>query len=148
MEELMVNLHTDGVVHPKIYMCWSSSRVLVSSNLKKCRIPSLAYQWILWSEWVPSEILSFWIFKDVNLWTGVVCIIVMSLSAVWTLILTAPIHCRASIGEQVMECYISPNLMKKPTHLHRWPEAEYIFSFVCTIPLIHIWWEMQRYCIL
>ncbi len=25
----------------------------------------------------------------------------MFLSAVWTLILTAPIHCRASIGEQV-----------------------------------------------
>ncbi len=33
------------------------------------------------------------------------------LSAVWTLILTAPIHCRASIGEQVMWCYISPNLL-------------------------------------
>ncbi len=34
----------------------------------------------------------------------------MWLSAVWTLILTAPIHCRASTGEQVMERYISPNL--------------------------------------
>ncbi len=32
----------------------------------------------------------------------------MFLSAVWTLILTAPIHCRASIAEQVMYCYISP----------------------------------------
>ncbi len=31
-------------------------------------------------------------------------IIVMFLSTVWTLILTAPIHCRGSIGEQVMEC--------------------------------------------
>ncbi len=40
-------------------------------------------------------------------------IIVMFLSAVWTLILTAPIHCRASTGEQLIECYISPNLMKK-----------------------------------
>ncbi len=29
-------------------------------------------------------------------------IIMMFLSAVWTLILTAPIHCRGSIGEQVM----------------------------------------------
>ncbi len=28
------------------------------------------------------------------------CIKVMLLSAVWTLILTAPIHCRRSIGEQ------------------------------------------------
>ncbi len=26
------------------------------------------------------------------------------LSAVWTLILTAPIHCRGSIAEQVMQC--------------------------------------------
>ncbi len=43
-------------------------------------------------------------------------IIVMFLSAVWTLILTAPIHCRASIAEQVMQWYISPNLMKKQTH--------------------------------
>ncbi len=34
-------------------------------------------------------------------WSGV-CIIVMFLSAVWTLILTAPIHRRASIAEQVM----------------------------------------------
>uniref|UniRef100_A0A9J8AUD6 Phospholipase A and acyltransferase 1-like n=1 Tax=Cyprinus carpio carpio TaxID=630221 RepID=A0A9J8AUD6_CYPCA len=42
----------------------------------------------------------------------------MFLSAVWTLILTAPIHCRGSIAEQVMQCYISPNLMKKQTHLH------------------------------
>ncbi len=37
-------------------------------------------------------------------------IIVMFLSAVWTLILTAPIHCRGSIAEQVIKCYISPNL--------------------------------------
>ncbi len=37
--------------------------------------------------------------QDVNRWTGVVWIIVMCLSAVWTLILTAPIHCRASIAE-------------------------------------------------
>ncbi len=29
-------------------------------------------------------------------------LLVMLLSAVWTLVLTAPIHCRASIGEQVM----------------------------------------------
>ncbi len=26
-------------------------------------------------------------------------------------------HCK-SIGEQVMQCYISPKLMKKQTHLH------------------------------
>ncbi len=51
-------------------------------------------------------------------------IIVMCLSAVWTLILTAPIHCRASIDETLMQCYISPNLTKKQTHLHLgWPEG-------------------------
>ncbi len=43
-------------------------------------------------------------------------IIVMFLSAVWTLILTAPIHCRASIAETLMQRHISPNLMKKQTH--------------------------------
>ncbi len=58
-----------------------------------------------------------------------VWIIVMFLSAVGTLILMAPIHCRASIAEQIMQFYISPNLMKKQTHLHLgWPEGEDIFS--------------------
>ncbi len=44
-------------------------------------------------------------------WTGLdwsdvdyLWIIVMFLSAVWTLILTAPIHCRGSIGEKIMYC--------------------------------------------
>ncbi len=31
----------------------------------------------------------------------------------WTLILTAPIHCRGSIGEQVMQWYIFPNMFKR-----------------------------------
>ncbi len=44
---------------------------------------------------------------DVLDWCG---LLVMLLSAVWNLILTAPIHCRAYIAEQVMQCYISPNL--------------------------------------
>ncbi len=45
-------------------------------------------------------------------------IIVMFLSTVWTIILTAPIHCRGSIGE-------------KRTHLRLgWPNGEYIFSKV------------------
>ncbi len=34
-----------------------------------------------------------------------------------TLILTAPIHYRASIAETLLQRYISPNLMKKQTHL-------------------------------
>ncbi len=40
----------------------------------------------------------------------------MFLSAVWTLILTAPIHCRASIAETLMQRHISTNLTKKQTH--------------------------------
>ncbi len=43
-------------------------------------------------------------------WIGMVLdylwIIVMLLSPVWTLILTAPIHCRASIDETLMNVYI------------------------------------------
>ncbi len=37
-------------------------------------------------------------------WSGMnyLWIIVIFLSAVWTLILTAPIHCRGSIAEQMM----------------------------------------------
>ncbi len=48
-------------------------------------------------------------------WSGVdyLWIIVMFLSVVLTLILMAPIHCRGSIGEQVMKfCYISENLFQ------------------------------------
>ncbi len=69
--------------------------------------------------------------EDIMWWTGVVWIIVMFLSAIWTLTLTAPIHCRGSIVEQVMQCYISPNLFqwRKQICPHfEWPEGEYIFS--------------------
>ncbi len=41
----------------------------------------------------------------------------MLVSAVWTLILTAPIHYRASTAELVMWCYISPNLF---SIMHYW----------------------------
>ncbi len=40
--------------------------------------------------------------EDINQMTGAVWIIVIFLSAVWALSLTAPIHCKESIGEQVM----------------------------------------------
>ncbi len=48
--------------------------------------------------------------QDINWSTGFVWIIVMFLSAVWILILTAPIHYRGSISDQAMSCYICPNL--------------------------------------
>ncbi len=41
----------------------------------------------------------------------------MFLWAVSTLILTAPIHCRGSIGEQVMKCYISPLGLLEGEHI-------------------------------
>ncbi len=50
-------------------------------------------------------------------WCGLLVYYCDVLSAVWTLILTAPIHCRASIAETLMQRHISPNLMKKQTHL-------------------------------
>ncbi len=45
-------------------------------------------------------------------WSCVDClwIIVLFLSTVWTLTLTAPIHTRGYFAEQMMQCGISPNL--------------------------------------
>ncbi len=69
--------------------------------------------------------MQLFISQDINWWTGVVWIIVIFLSAVWTLILTAPIHCRWSIGEQEMLNFYKSVLMKKQTHLHLgWREGE------------------------
>ncbi len=59
--------------------------------------------------------------------TGGVCIIVMFLSAVWTLILTAPIHCRASIAKQVMQCLTSDEETNLSS-LSWMPESEEMFS--------------------
>ncbi len=53
-----------------------------------------------------------------------------------TLILTAPIHCRASIAETLMQRHISTNLMKKQTHPDlRWTEGEHILIFWWTVSL-------------
>ncbi len=67
-------------------------------------------------------------------WSGVdyLWIIVMFSSAVWTLILTAPIHCRGSIGEQVME------LTKKQTRTGNGPrvsKCSAIFHILCVLLL-------------
>ncbi len=71
--------------------------------------------------------------QDVNnWWTGVVWIIVMFLSAVWTLILTAPIHYIVSIAERVMKCFISPNLFP-------W-RNKIIYIYMSTISAnVHFW---------
>ncbi len=89
-------------------------------------------------------LFQIWSSPDVNWWTGVVWIIVMFLSAVWTLILTAPIHCRGYIAETVMQCYISPNLMKiQPLHLHHF---EQMFISGWTIPLIKTYCTSKEAC--
>ncbi len=51
-----------GVVQPKIKICWNSlldrpnvKEFVSSSDLEKCSIESLSQQWMLCSEWVPSE---------------------------------------------------------------------------------------------
>ncbi len=62
--------------------------------------------------------------QEVNWWTEVM----LFLPAGWTLILTAPIHCRGPLGEQVIETHI---------HLGR-PEGvnfQQIYIFGLTIPL-------------
>ncbi len=44
-----------------------------------------------------------------------------------SLILTAPIHCRGSVGEKVMQCWISPTLFQwRNKRILDWPES--IFS--------------------
>ncbi len=53
---------------------------------------------------IVSSLKQIWWNVALNIALNYLWIIVMYLSAVWTLILTAPIHCRGSIGEQVMEC--------------------------------------------
>ncbi len=70
--------------------------------------------WIFWPEVKMLNLTNTQLFtsQEVNWWTGVVWIIVMFLSAVWTLIPTAPIHCRASTDEQVMQCNFYPNLFR------------------------------------
>ncbi len=85
---------------------------------------------------------------------GHVCclwIIAMFLSAIWTLILTAPIHCRGSICEQVMQCNAmqslsKSNLMKKQTligwvnifleNLHFW--VNHSFNSISTISTLGV----------
>ncbi len=70
-------------------------------------------------------------------WSGVdylwiILFIVMILSAVWTLILMAPIHCKVFMGEQIIYCnakFLQICSDEETTHLHLGcPEGEYIFG--------------------
>ncbi len=61
----------------------------------------------------------------------------MVLSAVSTVMMTAHIHYRGSIDEQVMKHFSKSVQMKKQTQnvYLKWLEDEYIFIFGWTIPL-------------
>ncbi len=67
-------------VHPKINICWKYTPLHAMQDV---------------DELISLE-MDYW------QWLGALWIVVMFLSAVWTLILTAPIHCRGSFGEQVI----------------------------------------------
>ncbi len=113
--------------HPR-WICF-----FMGIDLEKCSITSLAHQWILCSEWVPS---------DVNCWAGVVwitCGLLWCFYQLFGLNLTAPIHCRGSIGEQVMQCSKSVP-MKKQTHLHL-EHFQQIFIFGWTVSLRTVYWK-------
>ncbi len=102
--------------------------LFIGTDLEKLSIASLARQWIICSEWVPSEweclfqINIFSLHNMLNEVTGVW--IIMYLSAVWTLILMAPIHCRGW-ARDVRHIFSKSVLMKKQTHIHLgWTEGE------------------------
>ncbi|KAL1271939.1 hypothetical protein QQF64_030955 [Cirrhinus molitorella] len=62
----------------------------------------------IWNQSITSSALKFMV-KESCLFSSAPA----QSKAVWTHILTAPIHYKGSIDEQVMQCYISPNLKKK-----------------------------------
>ncbi len=84
-------------------------------------------------------------------------IIVMFLSAVWTLILTAPIHCRGSIAEQVMYAKFLQICSNEESNSSksRLAWGQYIFSkflfwvnysLIVNIPVLLHWpvdWELH-----
>ncbi len=78
------------------------------------------------------------------------CAMTFSCALLWcflTLILTAPIHCRGSIGEQVMLDFPKSVEIKKQSHLHLgWSEDEYIlanFNFCVNYIVYKKKWKQQ-----
>ncbi len=71
--------------------------------------------------------------SQINCWTGVVWIIVMFLSDVWTLILTAPIHCRDTLlSKWCNATFLQICSCKEQSHLHLhlgWPEVRTFSEF-------------------
>ncbi len=121
--------------HPCPQAIQNVDEFVYSLNLEKCSIPWLAQQ----SSAVNGcrqNVVDLDLFltntqllasQDINWWTAVVWIVIF-LSAILTLILTAPIHCRGSvnwwiggsIGEHVIECLISPKLEEETNTSKSW----------------------------
>ncbi len=131
----------------------------IRTDLEKCSIKSLDHQWILCSGcWCESTIEDglFYFRKHYyglrTLFSLVLCLemmvwsyegfvwITMFLSAVWTLILTAPIHCRGSIAEDTFLQICSDEETNSSTSwiAWEWVDFQQISIFGWTIPLIMI----------
>ncbi len=98
-------------------------------DLDKFSITSLAHQWILCSEWVPSEWESKQLIKTDGLWTSILarsCVFKSKdlCGLLWCFyqlfgLLLAPIHCRAGVFKPVLEDPLPCNIVCLPhlTHL-------------------------------
>ncbi len=70
----------------------------------------------------------------------ITCGLLWCFSAVWTLILTAPIHCRASIAWDTDVTLHFSKSDEETTHLHLgWPDSECVFISGWTIPFTFAW---------
>ncbi len=90
--------HLKGIVHPKMKISWKCTYLQAMSCI-----------WVVsLSEQILRNVL-----MDINWFTEVMWITVMFLSAVWTFILTTHVHCRAGVGNVILEgrcpCRVSSN---------------------------------------
>ncbi len=103
--------------------------------MEKCSI-ACSPMWMPCSEWVPSEWESDKNITVINTSPSVnvlrsekLCL--CEKQTCFSVILTAPIHYRASTLVS-KRCYISPNLMKKQTHLHGLYVSHFNFCMNCS----------------
>ncbi len=128
--KLLVEVHVasydpfKGIVHPKMkticaYFCPDSDQMTLQKEVLSWNMHLYCSR----KQWFEVKIVLmldlFQLLSSPDVWTGVVCIIVMFLSSVWTLILTAPIHCRASIAEREIKLHISLKTKQKIQYNYR-----------------------------
>jgi len=98
---------------------WSVQISILIKTIHNFHWRMLYYElWTLNTSWFLTK--TYLSSQDINWWTGVVWITVMFLSDSHS----DGTHSLQSIHWWVMQCYISPNLMQKQTHLYfGWPEG-------------------------